>query len=309
METNTLIQHIKGPVFPIPVPFANDYSVDLVALNDYVEYLLAEGAEILMLTVGTSRFALLTDEEILGVNEAIVKAAKGQALTITANPLYGATSQSIKFAEHAEAAGSDIILLIYPERYYHDDDIYEYFATVSSACAIGVMVHEMPLRSGRTGVGPSVHYSIDLLERILSIENVVGMKEESNDSNHASQIIRAFSAKTAIICGAGGMNNFLRTFPQGAESYLVGIGSFVPSVEIGFYKELKNGNFDKAREIVASKETPFFELAVKLGWHPALKEAMNFKGVMKATERPPLKRIPAEERDSIKKILIESELI
>jgi 4-hydroxy-tetrahydrodipicolinate synthase len=56
---------IRGPVFPIVIPFTENEDVDYEGLHRYVEFLVNGGARVLLLTVGTSRFNLLTSQEML----------------------------------------------------------------------------------------------------------------------------------------------------------------------------------------------------------------------------------------------------
>jgi len=294
---------VQGPVFPIPTPFNADYSVDYGSIKRYIDFLIEAGAATLMVTVGTSRFELLTNEEMKRVNEAVVKAADGRAVTVVANPITGPTSLSVEFARHAESIGADLFLAIYPERYYSDDAVHGFFEDIASASNIGIMIHEMHMRSGIASPTPYVNYSIELMNKILSIENVVGMKEESHDIGYAYKILRSFSADKIIIGGGGGMRNFLSAYHHGSTSYLVGIGNFVPKIEIEFYSAITGGNIERAKEIVFSQEEPFFDLAVKKGWHVALKAAMDISGLIPSTERPPLHRLGSKDMDEIRDVM------
>src|SRR5687767_11902914 len=112
------INKITGPVIPLPTPFTKDFEVDYDALSSYVDFLVKNGIKNVMTTVGTSRFNLLTGKEVIRVNETVVKAAKGKAVTIVANPQTGGTHQAIEFARHAESIGADFFLAYYPERFY-----------------------------------------------------------------------------------------------------------------------------------------------------------------------------------------------
>jgi 4-hydroxy-tetrahydrodipicolinate synthase len=224
------------------------------------------------------------------VNERVVQAVQGKAVTIVTTPTKGPTLQAIDFAKHAQDTGADAILAVYPDRYYSDDDVFHFFEDIAGACSIGVLIHLMPIRAGHSKVGAQVHYSPDLVERIAAIGNVVGIKEESHKYS------RLFGDQIAVIGGAGGMRAYLTAYQWGQPAYLVGIGSFVPEIELAFYAALEKGDYQAARRIVFEKEEPFFEAAVKVGWHPALKEGLEAKGLMKAWERKPMNRLNQEDR-------------
>ncbi len=290
---------VRGPVFPIPTPFTADGDVDYKAIDTYVGFLLGQGARTLMVTVGTSRFDVLTVDEMKKVNERVVQAVQGKAVTIVTTPTNGPTLQAIDFARHAQDTGADAILAVYPERYYSDNDVFHFFEDIASACSIGVLIHLMPIRAGHSRAGVQVHYAPDLVERIAAIGNVVGIKEESHDGGLAYKYSRLFVDQIAVIGGAGGMRAYLSAYQWGQRAYLVGIGSCVPEIELAFYAALEKGDYETARRIVFEKEEPFFEAAVKVGWHPALKAGLEARGLMKAWERKPMNRLNQEDRKFI----------
>ncbi len=296
---------IKGPVFPIPTPFTDDFKVDYASIKRYVDFLIEGGAGTLMVTVGTSRFELLTTEEMMGVNGAVAEAARGRAVTIAANPITGPTTLSVEFARHAEDSGADLFLAIYPERYYSDEAVCEFYRQLASSTSIGIMIHEMHMRSGIGGPVPYLNYSVPLLVKLLGIDNVVGMKEESHDIGYAYKIYRNFADSSIIVGGSGGMRNYLSAFHHGSTSYLVGIGNFAPKIEIEFYSAITGGDTERAKEIIFTHEDPFFDAAVPLGWHPSLKAAMEIKGLCNATERPPMLMVDEAGRERLKEAMRE----
>jgi 4-hydroxy-tetrahydrodipicolinate synthase len=294
------LKEMRGPVFPIPTPFNRAGDVDHKSIENYVSFLLDKGVRNLMVTVGTSRFDVLTVDEMKAVNETVVRSAGHRAVTIVTAPTKGPTSQSVDFAVHAGQIGADGVLAVYPDRFYSDDDVFGFFEDVATAASVGVLVHLMPIRSGRSGIGAQSHYSLALTARIASIENIVGIKEESHDAELSYKYNRDLGDEVVIIGGAGGMRAYLTAHQWGEPAYLVGIGSFMPEIELAFYAALENGDYEKARTIVFEKEAPFFDAAVTVGWHLALKEAMSCRGLMPAWERRPMQRLSGRDRRLIR---------
>lgn len=284
--------HLSGPVFPIVTPFNESGEVDHSALKDYVEFLNGCGARTIMTTVGTSRFNLLSDKEIRAVNETVVSASSPETITIVAGPITGNLRTNIEFAQHAQNVGTDAYIAYFPERWYGPESVYNFFSGIASSVSISVMIHEMPMRSG---YGGQVQYPLDLLERLVSIHNLVGMKEECMDGAYAYRLHRSLNDNCAII-GAGAMRNFMRDYHAGARANLVGIGSFFPRVEMAFQDALKSNDIDRAHRIVREYEDPYFDIAVELGWHPQLKETMNILGLMPNYERAPLPQLSEKQR-------------
>ncbi|MDJ0686519.1 MAG: dihydrodipicolinate synthase family protein [Alphaproteobacteria bacterium] len=286
---------ISGPVFPLVTPFTEEGDVDHSALAKYVEFLTSCGAKTIMTTVGTSRFNLLIDDEIRQVNNTVCCATSPRTVTIVAGPMTGNLRTNIEFAQHAETIGADAYIAFFPERWYGEDQVYDFFQRLSASVSIAVMIHEMPLRSG---YGGQKQYPIDLLERLVSIPNLVGMKEECMDGGYAYLLHRRLQGQCAVI-GAGAMRNFMRDFHAGGRANLAGVGSFFPRVEMAFQEALRSGDTNRAHHIVRTYEDPYFDVAVELGWHPQLKETMSVLGLMPAYERAPLPRLNKDQRDRL----------
>ncbi len=294
---------VKGPVFPIPIPFNEHGAIDYQGLGRYVEFLLGHGAATIMVTVGTSRFDVLTIDEMKKVNQVVAETVQGKATVIVTTPPKGPTSQAIDFAQHAQSVGADAILAVYPDRYYGDSSVIQFYKDVALSCKIGVMIHLKAIPAGRAGLGPQVQFSPKLVEHLAAIENLVGIKEESLDPALSYQYSRHLSDKILIIGGAGGMRDYLTKYNWGQQAYLVGIGNFVPKMEKRFYKALTESDLRLARKIIFEFEEPFFEVAIGMGWHPALKEALSYFDLMQPWERSPLSRVEDEERRKLINVL------
>lgn len=292
---------IVGPVVPLPVPFKENQNVDYDALASYVGFLRDKGIKTVMTTVGTSRFNLLSMEEVKKVNETVVQAAGDDVITIVANPSHGSLSDAVSFAKHAEEIGADVFLAYFPDRHYGEEGVFDFFKTISKSIEIDILIHEMPLRNGLGG--GQVHYSTDLLSRLFEQKNIVGLKEESLDPAHSEKIVKMFSDSAVIIGAGGGMSRYLRDYWLGARTYLAGIANFYPELELEFYAAMQNEEYKKAYKIVHDIEKPFFEATVPMGWHICLKEALNICGLAPSYERLPLKQINKEQAEQLKSVM------
>lgn len=289
---------IDTPVIPIPTPFKEDESIDLDALENYIAFLKTKGIKAVMTTVGTSRYNLLNKEEIKQVNKVVAQTAGEEMISIVANPNYGSLKETLEIAKDAEKNKADIFLAYFPDRHYGDDVVYDFFQTLSQEVSIDIIIHEMPLRNGLGG--GQKHYGIELLQRLFSLKNIIGLKEESLDQGYSETILKTFLPDTLIIGAGGGMSRYIRDYWLGASTYLGGIGNFLPEIELTFIESMKEKNFQKVYEIVYNIEKPYFEAVVPMGWHTSLKEALHILSLMPPYERKPLQRISVQDREILK---------
>lgn len=297
------INTITGPVIPLPTPFTASGEVDLTAMDRYVRFLVDNGIRNVMTTVGTSRYNLLSEEEVKQVNATVVKAAAGKAVTIVANPQVGGTAKAIEFAKHAEQIGADYFLAYFPERYYGEENTYAFYKALNDSLSkTDILIHEMPMRNG---YGPgNVQYSIDLMHRLLELDRIAGVKEEALDAEYSNKFVAAISSKAIVIGAGGGMSRYyLRDHALGTLAFLGGIGNFVPSLELEFYDHMISGRKEEAGKIVNEIELPYFQKTVPVGWHPSLKSVLGLKGLMPEFERPPMKQIAGAEKEMLREVL------
>ncbi|HEX9879001.1 MAG TPA: dihydrodipicolinate synthase family protein [Candidatus Binatia bacterium] len=292
-----------GPIYPIPVAFKEDFSLDCDGVARYVEFLNSHNVRSVMVTAGTSRLNLLTEDEVRRLNEVVVEANGGRAVSIAANPMTGGVGKAVEFAKHAEAIGADAILLYYPERYYNDGRVFDYFRQVASSVKIGVLLHGIPMRNAHAGEAPTKQYSVSLCERLAALDNMVGMKEESGDEGHRYKLATHLRGKMSLIVAGASMRMFLGCVLLGVESYLVGVGSFKPEIEEQFYQAVRDGRYARALGFVTEFEEPFFDVAFPMGWHIAMKGAMELLGLMSSVERPPLGPPDAEQRKALADVM------
>jgi 4-hydroxy-tetrahydrodipicolinate synthase len=299
---------IKGPVLPIPTFFNKDESVNYNDLINYVEFLSDSKIETVMTTVGTSRYNLLSWDEIKLNNKSLVEGCKNGTQAIVANPTTGGLKNTIDFGKHAQEIGADYYLVYFPERHYSEENTFNYFNTLNKELNIKILIHEMPMRNGLGG--GNVQYSINLLERLFKLDNIVGLKEESLDPDYSNKIVEHFSNNYIIIGAGGGMSRYLnRDYKRKSLAFLGGIGNFKPDLELDFYNSISSGNTSHAKQIVENIELKYFEKVVPLGWHPSLKIAIHLKGFGSSYERSPMKIFNSGELNYMRTILQDFKLI
>ncbi len=304
-KCDDLRARIRGPVFPIVTPFTENGDVDYDSLHHYVGYLVDGGAPVLMVTVGTSRFNLLTQDEMLTLNETVVKASNGRALTIVSGPgpVRGSTRENIEFANHAKSIGADAIIVLYPERWYGDEAVVAFFHDIAENIEIGLVIHANPMQDGYGGFTSIKYLNADLVERIAEKPNVIAVKEESGDRKIFEEILNRLNDRLPIIGAGSAMRRFINDRNLGSFTYLVGIGSFKPRLAVEFYQAVMNKDVKKAEAIAEKFEDPLFEFAAKAGWHPLLKETLYQLDLMPPFERKPFTRINEEDRANLREIL------
>ena len=281
---------LRGPVHPVLPAFDANGGLDIEATGQYVAWLVDNGATTVIVTAGTSRLNLLTMEETAALNRVVAQHCAGRAIAVAGNPPVGSTEAARDLLTQAAADGAHAFLALYGERYYGDRYVLSFFEA-------------MPMRrasSGPTDVHP---FSLALIAELAKMPAVIGLKEENGQEALRQRILIDYSDRLAVVLAGGGMRALLAAHGFGATASLVGIGSFSPQTELKVFEALEAGRFSDVRQTVAEIERPFFDAAIPIGWHTALKASLALMGLIPPYERAPLVPPTSEEMMALEQAL------
>jgi 4-hydroxy-tetrahydrodipicolinate synthase len=310
MQPQEFRDKLKGPVFPIPTFFTDDFAVDYSALKRYVAFLLDAGAKILYLAYGTGEFMSLSYEEIKEIARTVAQMADGRALLFTDTGTW-ATTRVVEFANWVEGIGLDGLMVMYPfySSYYGpamlEDAVYQHFEAIAEKSSIPLLLHTVPFL---TRSGP-VPYSFPLLCRIAEIDQVVGVKDMSGNPWHQHRLIKAVGDRMKMIAG-GSKRQFLYAYLYGGVGYLPSVGSFAPQWSFRFYNALLADDLTEATRIADEKEAPFHDKALDFGsWMATLKTALELCGLPGGPMRPPAPNLSPAQRAELVTVMGDSGLL
>lgn len=271
-----------SPVVPIPPPFTEGGQIAWDKLTNYLDYLYKRGVRVIMTTAGTSQFNLLTYQEAIDFNIVCGKRFPGSVI-MGLQPLDTQLATAVAKQLSAEFVGAQhAIMPVYPDRYYDDDSIVEYFTNIADNSSLPLFVHGMFMRSGRGG---TYNFTADLINKIARHPNIVGMKEETTDLPQAYNILKKVDPKFVKIVAGGSMRRFMYLSNCAPNmTFLAGIGNIFPELEDKFLAYMiaskQFGKFYReAQHILNHYEDPFFDVFMSMGWHRALRGALQLPGM------------------------------
>ena len=266
----------NSPVYPIPPSFKNE-ELELDSTLKYLKYLDSKEAKIIMSTAGTSQYNLLSQEEIRNFNTTLCNFPGKKILGI---PPLSLTHIKQEIAFYNELSNV-YLLILFPERYYNNKQVVEYFQEICSLSNHPILVHGNSLRKGYGGV---YEYDFSLLQSLSTIKGFIGMKEESSTLGFSMNNIQNLNLE--IIAAGGSMRRFWSLEPFGATTYLAGVGSFNPKIEEKFYQFYISGGFKEAKLTLEAFETPLFNTFMKIGWHASMREALSQMNFILENRKP-----------------------
>lgn len=210
------MKHLQG-VFPIvATTFSDDGSLDPDSQRRLVNFLLEQGAHGLGLFGLASEGYTLLQEEREQLHRLIVKEVNGRVPVVVSTTHTGTQAAAV-LARRAEDIGADALMVLPPFFLKPDTEgIYEFYAVVSDAVNVPVMVQDAPQMT-------DVPMAAELLARMSNeLKNVRYAKVEAPPTalKTSEVIAQAGSALTIF----GGLNGqfFLEEIERGARGVMPG---------------------------------------------------------------------------------------
>ena len=299
MGTRKMDKLSMPPVFPIPPAYDKNGNLDLNAVRKYIVYLEENGAKVIMTTAGTSQFNLLNMSDIISLNKVCAEFNGKSILGVPALSQQEASNFIVEMNK-LELTDSSLMLL-YPDRYYGDDGIVDYFNTLADKSDYSCFIHGMFMRKG---TGGTYNFTAELINKISRHDNIVGMKEETNDFGLAYGVCKDINKDNFIVIVAGGsQKRFLSLHSTGVQTFLTGIGNILPKIDIDFHNKLTTGKLYEAYDVVNNFENLFFDVFMKYGWHLSLREGLYCENHYESNTKPPFPRANKEMISDIKNII------
>lgn len=236
--------------FPV-THFRDDLSFDEAAYRDHLGRLASYPAAGLFAAGGTGEFFSLTPDEVGQVLRAAVAESAG-AVPIIA-PAGQGTAQAVAFAQDAEAAGADAVLLFPP--YLTEagqDGLVAHVRAVCEATSLGVIVYHRA----------NAAYGLAAVERLAAeCPNLIGFKDGVGDIEFMTRLYATLGDRLLYIGGLPTAETFALPYIQlGVTTYSSAIFNFVPEFALGFYDDVRAGDRDAVYRRLREFVLPYLEI-------------------------------------------------
>jgi 4-hydroxy-tetrahydrodipicolinate synthase len=242
----------RGVLIPLITPFKEDGGLDLSALRHNVQWILDQGARLgnsIFLAAGSGGdFSVMSVDERKKVITAVAEVVGDQAPVIA-----GAQSCDIRdciaIAQLCADLGVDAIQISGP--FYYDirtDDLVAWIETIASEADVGFAIYN------HWYSGTKYDMPLDVLERLLEVQNSVGIKWASPDLKKFYEGLRRFLPHVAVV-----NNTFLavEAHMRGARTFVSHVPNYHPQFCFKVWELLEAQSYVEAREIYDAFMIPY----------------------------------------------------
>ncbi len=294
---------MRGVIVPLVTPFNEDYSIDLQALEEHVNYLQKAGVHGIFINATTGEFTSLSFEERKFLAE------KGRELVTSTFYLVGTASTNtfevVELTKHAQDIGADYVVIAPP--YYcslSDEALFNHYSLVAEKTDIPIILYNIPSCANPL--------SVPLIKRLaMEYSNIAGVKETIDSINHVRDVIFEVKGERKDFKVFTGLDqHFLNTLILGGDGGIMACANFAPELHLALYRAFEEKNFEKVLEYAKklAKLSKVYSIASSFG--SAIKTAMSIRGFsIKPILRPPYTMDGEEVRGRIKELLASLDLV
>ena len=173
---------LTGSMVAMVTPMGDDGSVDWEGLERLVNHHVEQGTDAIVSVGTTGESATLDHHEHIEVIGRTVDAAAGR-IPVIGGTGANSTAEAIALTRDAAAVGVTACLLVVP--YYNkppQEGLFQHFNSIATAVAIPQILYNVP---GRTAVDMSNETTL----RLAEIDNIVGVKDATNDIDRGCDLI------------------------------------------------------------------------------------------------------------------------
>ena len=297
MSPGELARKLAAGLLSFPVThFTESLAFDEGPYREHIEWLLGHEPAGLFAAGGAGEFFSLTLDEFASVVSAAVEQTRGR-VPVVAGCGYG-TAMAKEFAQAAEVAGADGLLLLPP--YLVDPEPAGLVAHVEAVCAstrLGVIVYNRD---------HAILSEAGLEQLCERAPNLVGFKDGSGDTELMTRICARFRGRLVTICGMPTAESFaLRYFEMGVDTYSSAIFNFLPRFAQDFYAAARGGDRELVRKYLREFVEPYVEIRKRHKGYAVsiVKAGMRAVGRGAGPVRPPLADLEAEEMEALAKLV------
>lgn len=289
---------LTGIFAPVPTPFLEDGSIDENGWRHNLRIWKTSPLDGIVVCGSNGEQPFITLEERVLLTGIAAEEVKGK-LKIMTGAHFPSTRETIACAKELAGAGAESILLL-PPHYYkgNKNAVLKYFLDVADMSPVPVFMYNMP---ANTGVDMDAGTIIEAARH----PGIMGIKDTSGNMTKMGYLAHNTPEHFAVFGGTG--NYLLAALAMGACGGTTAASILYPNSCQKILAAFKERDMDTAMDL-QSRLTPVSD-AITTRWGiPALKAALESRGMVGGRCRLPLLPLADEIRREVLEILDKSDL-
>ena len=277
-----------GSIPAVITPFKN-HNVDYDSLSLIITHLIDNGSNALVPCGTTGESPTLSNEEHKKIIEETIRISD-KRVPVIAGTGSNNTAEAIDFTKHAESSGANAALVVTP--YYNkptQQGLFTHFEIIAKSVKIPIIIYNIPGRS-------VVDMSIDTMIELSKIDNIIGVKDATNDLFRPLLTSANMSSNFCFLSGEDG--TALAFLAQGGHGCISVTANVAPKLCSELQKAWRENNIKKAQEINLKLAKLHNTLFIESSPGP-VKFAVSLLGLCSSETRLPLVEISETTKNKV----------
>jgi 5-dehydro-4-deoxyglucarate dehydratase len=297
MSPQELKQALQAGLLSFPLTdFDRQLRFDPKGYAERLEWLMPYGATVLFAAGGTGEFFSLEPDEFSEVVKVASDTCRGHVPIVAGAG--GGTTLAIRYAQEAERAGAQGVLLLPP--YLTEatqDGLLRHVEAICKAVNIGVIVYNRG----------STRYSAETLLKLVDrCPNLIGFKDGIGDIEAFVTVRQKLGDRVAYLGGLPTAEVFAGAYKaMGCPVYSSAVFNFIPRTAIEFYNAHAAGDTATTNRLISEFFLPLVELRNRgPGYAVSLvKAGATIVGHSAGPVRPPLSEMTGTEVEQLQALI------
>jgi 4-hydroxy-2-oxoglutarate aldolase len=291
----SICEQLHGVLLPITTPFDGAGEFDPAALRSNITSWTKPGISGLVVLGSTGERVHLDEREYLQVIET-ARAESPDGLAFIVGAGQQSTQRTISEIKSAASAGADAVLVITPYFYRSaitQEVLVAHYTAVADASRVPVILYSMPALTG-------VKIAPDTIAKLSEHENIIGVKDSSNDVQEFESTVKSSQKDFAVLTGNGTV--FYDALLADATGAILAVGCVVPEICLEIFNANETGDGKRAAAL-QEKLTPLAAAVTTKYGIGGLKAALDMNGYRGGKVRAPLQMPDDHAREELAYLL------
>jgi len=283
----------------IVTPFDQDGAIDEAGLRTVVDFVIDAGCHGVIAAGSTGEFYLMDDDERGRVFDIAVDQAAGR-VPVLGCPAALRIEDTVALTKRAARAGCAGVMALTPiYASLSDAEIHAFYARLSDEGGLPIMLYNSPKLVNN-------NLSTDLVADMMALDNVVAIKDTTWDIYTTMGFVRRCSPDLKVVVGLEDI--LLPAHSVGAVGAVAMMPQVVGRITRNLYDAALAGDLEAARPYHEQLVQAYDIFKVGSGY-VGIKEAMNLLGRPGGASRPPMLPYTDAQKDTLRGILSDLDLL
>lgn len=231
----------EGVIVPLVTPFSESYIPDMEQLRGLIDHVIEKQVHGIFILGTTGEGFDLSDSQCQQIIEETCRHTNRRT-AVFVGILNTPLPEAVRLGTIAADNGADGIVLATPFYPISQNELFEYTTTFAQQCTLPICLYNRPNH-------PEVVFKIEMLKKLLRLENIISIKDSSGDENYFKKLfgLKEIRADLTVLMGLEEL--LAEAVGLGADGGVTGGANLFPGLYVNLYQAAVQGNTSEVQRL------------------------------------------------------------